>query len=122
MGKMVEKVRGAFRSIRHARYVALVVIAFAIVMYASPHLLDAVQCIVAIETHRDRCLEKTYNRARRDTNLAAIIIALAVTLTAWRPERQCRRPNRRRPTQSRTRNRHNSPRRPQLRRSEDGAP
>ena len=35
--------------IAHARYVALVVIAFAIIMYASPYFLDAAQCIIEVE-------------------------------------------------------------------------
>ena len=78
---------GAARGIGRAWYavLALVVIAFAIVMYASPYLLDAAQCINEVEQLRGKCLEKTYNQARQDTNLAAIIIALAITLAALRP-------------------------------------
>ena len=80
-------VNGVARRIRRAWYVALAlaVIAFAIVMYASPYLLDAAQCIAEVEQPRSKCLGETYNQARRDTNLAAIIIALAVTLAALRP-------------------------------------
>ena len=77
---------GFFRGIRRARYVALVVIGFATAMYSAPYVIDAGQCIVEAEQAL-KCLDKIYNRARRDTNLAAIIIALAVTLAAWRPER-----------------------------------
>ena len=88
---------GFFRGIRRARYVALLVIALAIVMYAFPYLLDAAQCIIEVEQPRLKCLDTIYNRARRDTNLAAIIIALAVTLAAWRPERYRTRRRRARP-------------------------
>lgn len=83
---------GAVRRIGHARYVALVVIGLAIAMYSAPYLLDALRC--GNENEADQaleCLDKIYDRARRDTNLAAIIIALAVTLAAWRPERWARR-------------------------------
>ena len=81
---------GVFRRIRRARYVALVVIGFAIAMYSAPYIIDAGQCIVEADQALE-CLDKIYDRARRDTNLAAIIIALAVTLAAWRPERWARR-------------------------------
>ena len=83
---------GVFRRIRRARYVALVVIGFALAMYAAPYLVAALHC--ADEGAADQvleCLDKIYDLARRDTNLAAIIIALAVTLAAWRPERPRRR-------------------------------
>ena len=83
---------GVFRRIRRARYVALVVIGFALAMYAAPYLVDALQC--AGESTADQvleCLGETYDRARQDTNLAAITIALAVTLAAWRPGRPRRR-------------------------------
>ena len=93
---------GVVQRIAHARYVALVVIAFAIIMYASPYFLDAAQCIIEVEQPRSKCLQKTYNQARRDSNLAAIIIALAVTLAAWRPERY---PPRRRRAPARARRR-----------------
>ena len=78
------KFRGFFRRVSYARLAALLVIAFAIVMYAAPYLLDAVQCISQVQQPLDKCLDKVYDQARRDTNLAAGIIALAVTLAAWR--------------------------------------
>ena len=79
---------GIFRRIRRARYVAMVVIGLALAMYAAPYLVDALQCVNENEADQAlKCLDKIYDRARRDTNLAAIIIALAVTLAAWRPER-----------------------------------
>ena len=79
------KLRGLFRRVSYARLAALLVIAFAIVMYAAPYLLDAVQCTSQIHQQPlDKCLDKVYDQARRDTNLAAGIIALSVTLAAWR--------------------------------------
>ena len=79
---------GAVRRMGRARYVALAVIAFAIIMYAAPYFVDALQCGNENDAEQAlKCLDKIYSRARRDTNLAAIIIALAVTLAAWRPER-----------------------------------
>ena len=78
------KFRALFRRVSYARLVALLVVAFAIVMYAAPYLLDAVQCTSQIEEPLDKCLDKVYDEARRDTNLAAGIIALSVTLAAWR--------------------------------------
>ena len=111
------------RRTRQTRNIALVVIAVAIITYASPYFVDALQCANQNAAEQAlKCLDKIYDRARRDTNLAAIIIALAVTLAAWRPERPRRRPDRRRPTRTRAHNRPYSPRRPQLRRSKDDAP
>ena len=78
------KLRALFRRVSYARLVALLVVAFAIVMYAAPYLLDAVQCTSQIAEPLDECLDKVYDEARRDTNLAAGIIALSVTLAAWR--------------------------------------
>ena len=78
---------GAVRRVGLAWYavLALVVVAFAVVMYASPYLLDAVRCVTEVEHPLNKCLGETYDEARQDTNLAAIIIALAITLAALRP-------------------------------------
>ena len=46
---------GAVRRIARARYVALVVIGFALAMYAAPYLVDALQC--AGESTADQVLE-----------------------------------------------------------------
>ena len=130
------RIRRTLARIGDAGFIALVVIALAFFLYITPYVVDAVQCVPSTKQPAQQredgedgtdlsfwqCLGKTYNQARRDTNLAAIIIALAVTLAAWRPERPRRRPNRRRPTRTRAHNRPNSPRRPQLRRSQDDAP
>ena len=80
-----DKIRFGLRRLSYARFVALVVIAFAIVMYAAPYLLDAVQCTSQSLQPIGRCVVDVYDGARSDTNLAAGIIALAVTLAAWRP-------------------------------------
>ena len=84
---LLGKVRSALSRMRYVRFVALLVIAFAIVMYAAPYAIDAAQCTISNEPPRSKCLAAAYNSARKDTNLAAGIIALAVTLAAWRPGR-----------------------------------
>ena len=66
---------------------------------AQRYVADALQCVRGAEQaaaqredredRRDisfrQCLGKTYDQARQDTNLAAIIIALALILAALRP-------------------------------------
>ena len=84
---LLGKIRSVFSRMRYAQFVALLVIAFAIVMYAAPYAIDAAQCTVSDQPPRSKCLAAAYNRARKDTNLAAGVIALAVTLAAWRPGR-----------------------------------
>lgn len=86
------KARAISSGMRYARFVALLVIAFAIVMYAAPYAVDAAQCTISDAPPRSKCLAAAYNRARKDTNLAAGIIALAVTLAAWRPGRDDQAP------------------------------
>ena len=81
---MFGRLRGLFRRVSYASLAALLVIAFAIVMYAAPYLLDAVQCTSQVDEPLDKCLDQVYDQARGDTNLAAGIIALSVTLAAWR--------------------------------------
>ena len=104
---MLSKLKSAFRELRNVRLIALLLIGIAIILYTAPYLADVAQCVDrrdAAAIHPTalacadepmpsylQCLGNTYDRARRDTNLAAIIIALAVTLAAWRPERWTRR-------------------------------
>ena len=107
---MLSKLKSAFRELRSVRLIALLLIGIAIILYTAPYLADAAQCVDrrdAANTYPTalacadevmpsylQCLGNAYDRARRDTNLAAIIIALAVTLAAWRPELRHPRRNR----------------------------
>ena len=87
---------GTVRRVGLARYAALVVITLALFLYLTPYVVDALQCVRSAEqpaAQREdgtdlsfrQCLGETYDMARQDTNLAAIIIALAVILAALRP-------------------------------------
>lgn len=75
----------ALGKIRNLRFLALLVILGAVVLYIAPYLVGAIECVGDMEPPIKQCLGKIYHDARSDTNLAAGIIALAVILAAWRP-------------------------------------
>ena len=85
MKPMPSRFSDSLRTLRGARFIALMVIAVAIVVYIAPYIVGSTQCVTSAEQSVRDCLGQIYNEARSDTNLAAGVIALAVILAAWRP-------------------------------------